>query len=1157
VAELHWSSSGCCGLRPPPVAGETPAPPASAVVQAGAGTGKTHNLVSLCLQLLGGDPPLPPAKLWAVTFTEKAAAELKGRIRARVDELAAQGTSWRRVRRDLASAQIGTIHSLCAQILRRHAAAAGIDPGFRLLDELEGARMLEEACEATALRALEGSLGPEPAAAARRLCSEMGLRTQGLFGSGLGDELAGLLRRLGESGVAAAQVVEDGAAAIAADARARRMFVDALATLRAALLASGRDAPPPLADNVLAAAPGELLQVASDVRRSSPLALQSRGADKDVIAAAKQAFDALLDADAGVRGAALAGDLALLAGHASRRHRELKARAGALDFDDLTRLCRDLLMTDAGARSAERERIGALLIDEFQDTSRAQIELLEQLGGNRPVAVVGDRKQSIYEFRGADVAGAQEFAGRLLAQGAERFVLGESRRSRPALVEFANLLFSRALAPAGRPFDTPFGADDALTAFRPRGPEGACAELLDVPGTGVEAEAELMARRIAALLAPGAPERVFDRDENARPVRGGDVAVLLRKTTNLEAFRRALLRRRIPHLVYKGRGFHGAREVMDLVALLATAADPDDTLALAAVLRSPLGPLSDDALVLLAQRRWSLEDRGDLAADDAEALARLAPLLRGLRREVDRLGPAALLEVALAETDYLACCAGGLYGEQAAANVEKLLGLARAAEVRGESARAFAASLRQLAGDEAREAEAAVAEERDPHAVRLLTVHAAKGLEFPVVFVPECAAPAWKAGAERVLLDPTLGLAVKARGADGTRRWGAHGRALDALRAARGLAESRRLLYVAVTRARDLVVLSGRAAQRQDSWRLWVDQVVPEAVQRGLLRVVRQPEAPAAEEQPGAPVDPEQLDGLEPAASEAVARFEVTVRPVQTTVSVPVTQLADAAACPRRYQLLHELRLEERPGSEHLFPDPLGEDPSAPAAALGTLAHRLLELAPLRPPEASRRAELARVLELEGEDPARHQEVLEAACAFLDSPLARRMAEAREGRLQRELPFALRLFRPGGPELLLRGQIDALLLEETATVVDYKLSQARDPARYAAQLDAYALAARELMGAFPLPVRAGIVFLRSPGAPFVEREPASPDATKERLLDAAAAIAEGRRTGAWSRVEPAKCRDLGCGFLRRCHPDEQGSVQDATAPARSPPRPRR
>ncbi|MGE5049719.1 MAG: PD-(D/E)XK nuclease family protein, partial [Deltaproteobacteria bacterium] len=154
---------------------------------------------------------------------------------------------------------------------------------------------------------------------------------------------------------------------------------------------------------------------------------------------------------------------------------------------------------------------------------------------------------------------------------------------------------------------------------------------------------------------------------------------------------------------------------------------------------------------------------------------------------------------------------------------------------------------------------------------------------------------------------------------------------------------------------------------------------------------------------------------------------------------------------------------------------------------------------------------------------------------FLDSPLARRMAKLRPDRVLRELPFMLRLSRQGSPELLLRGQIDALLLEETATVVDYKLSQVRDTARYAAQLDAYALAARELMGAAALPVRTGIVFLRSKGAPFVEREPADAEATRNRLLDAAAAIADGRRSGTWPRIEPGGCRELGCGFLRRCH----------------------
>jgi len=1112
---------------------------ASLVIQAGAGTGKTHSLVSLCVELLGRQDPLPPAKLWAVTFTEKAAAELKGRIRSRVDDLAGRDPSWRRVRRDLGLAQIGTIHSLCGQILRRHAAAAGVDPGFTVLDEEQARRFVREACEGTALRALEGALGAPLREAARRLCAEMGLRTQGKFGIGLADELAALLQKLGETGTSPSKHVPDPRAADDDDARARRQLDRALMDLRAALSRSGKDAPPLPGPALDAYPPGQLAQAWRDVRRCSPLHLRAQGPDKEVIRAARDAFEGLLNADAGVRGAALAGDLAALGGHAAGRHRELKARRGALDFDDLTRLCRELLATQAVARATERERVGALLVDEFQDTSRAQLEIFEQLAGDRPVIVVGDRKQSIYEFRGADVASAQGYAGRLLARGAERLVLGESRRARPALVRFANLLFSRALAACGEAFQTPFSGEDALTAFRPPGPGGACAELLDVPGVGVEAEAEMVSRRIATLLAAGSPERVHDKDEQPRPVRGGDVAVLFRKFTNLETFRRALLRRRIPHLVYKGRGFHGAREVMDLVALLAAAVDPDDDLALAAVLRAPFGPLSDDALVLLAQRRWSLDDASGLAPDDASDLARLRGLLHGLRREVDRLGPAALLEAALAETDYVAACAGGLYGEQAAANVEKLLALAREAELRGESARAFLAALHRLADDEAREAEAAVVEERDPHAVRLLTVHAAKGLEFPVVFVPECASPSFSAGAERVLLDADLGFAVKARGADGKRRWGAQGAAIGARRRSRELAQMRRLFYVAVTRARDFLVLSGRAAKKEESWRLWIDQVAPEAVEDGLLNLVRDPGAAPAIAPAGPPVDPEALPALGPAEHPEVDRLAAAVSPAAATVAATVTQLADAAMCARRYQLLHELRLEERPDPEHPSPDPLGDEAGSPATALGTLAHRLLELVPLELDARQRRADLERLLALEGEDPAAHAEVLDAGCAFLDSPLGRRMAAAKRGRLQREQPFTLRLSGPSVQELLVRGQIDALLVDEDVTVVDYKLSQARDTARYAAQLDAYALAAHELLSEAPRAVRTGVVFLRSKGAPFVERVPAAPEATRTRLLDAARSIADGRRSGVWPMIESARCREIGCGFIRRCHRVEE------------------
>jgi len=1203
----------------------------SAVVQAGAGTGKTHSLVTLCLHLLGGAgraEPLPAARLWAVTFTEKAAAELKGRIRERVDalsecppeevariepELAASGAPppelWRRVRRDLGAAQVGTIHGLCSQILRRHAAAAGLDPDFAVLDEVEARQLRADACLGAALEALEGT-GPLRDAA-RRLCAELGFRGAGRFGRGLADELASLLAALGESGREVAEVVDATPAlhagnAVAAEGEARRAFAATLDDLESELRAARlRRAPSPTAIKALsgiedyrargaaavaAAPPGELAQAWRQLRGlrwSLPRSLAGRAGE--LMRGAREALEMLLEADAQVRSARLSRELALVAAEAQRRYRAEKSRASALDFDDLTRLTRDLLARDLAVRRLEKSRLGVLLVDEFQDTSRPQLELFgwlvedgdgtapagSGLPGARPVArgklvVVGDRKQSIYEFRGADVASAQAFAARALQDGARRFVLRTSRRSLPPLVDFANRLFRTALGAADRPFDTPFLDDDALSAHRAKGGAGPCAELLDVLGAGVEAEAEAVSRRIALLLAPGAPERVHDAG-GPRPVRGGDVAVLLRRFTNVDVFRRALLERRIPHLVFKGRGFYQAREVLDLTQLLALAVDPDDDLALLSVLRSPLGPLSDDALVLLARhgghglRLRAVRDpeaREALAPDDADALDRVLALVSRVQRECDRLGPAALLEAVLAESDFLAAIAGGLYGEQAAANVEKLVGFARQHELHGGNARTFVAQVRRLADDDAGEADAFVVEESDPHAVRLLTVHAAKGLEFPVVVVPECAAQP-RTGPEGVLLDPDLGLALKVRGA-GWKRWGSHGLAVRDLRKEREAAQGRRLFYVAATRARDLLLLSGRAAPKVETWRQWIDRAMPDCA--GLVRVLPdgatgQPEPVSAggaalvdgdadllravlRAEPPAEAGPERAAAAR-RAGELVARIEehAGARP-RGTVVAPVTQLADASACARRYQLLHELGLEERPHGA-------GEASAGGAAERGTLAHRLLELVPLDMADAAaRRRELRRLVELEGEDPDSPEigDVMDAVAAFLDSALARRMARAGARQLFRELPFALRLEagegEPAGPDLVVRGQLDALLLDgEEATVVDYKLSRAAAAGRYEFQLDAYAVAAQALTGS-AVPVRSGLVFLRSPGSPFAAREApraAQVEEIRRRLLSAARTVDSGRRSGAWPKVQPARCRELECGFFRRCHPEEVDS----------------
>ncbi len=433
--------------------------------------------------------------------------------------------------------------------------------------------------------------------------------------------------------------------------------------------------------------------------------------------------------------------------------------------------------------------------------------------------------------------------------GAERHFLRTSYRSLPALVSFSNELFTRVLPSQGvpgEPFHAPFvpGEDD-LAPARPGDPR-ACAELLECKGD-LDAESAAVARRICAMLAPGSPERVRERgaDEGAeveRPVRGGDIAILMRSFLPVEALRRALLRARVPHVIVGGRLFHEAREVLDLRALLALLLDGDDALALAAVLRSPFGPLSDEGLALLARgtrtakdgtrapahglTRRALEEASlleQLAPDDAEAARRISSLLARLQRASGSLGPAALLEAALAESHYRAAIAGGLFGEQAAANVERLLEMARALELsfaRPEGAlRALLARLDALEALGGGEAEAAVVEEKSPHAVRLMTIHAAKGLEFPIVLVPLTAMRA--PNLPRLLIDPELGLALRLKGLSGDTCWGPAGLRVKERREARDEAQSRRVLYVAATRAREQVIFSGRTPERGEHAPSW------------------------------------------------------------------------------------------------------------------------------------------------------------------------------------------------------------------------------------------------------------------------------------------------------------------------------------------------
>jgi ATP-dependent exoDNAse (exonuclease V) beta subunit len=1151
---------------------------------AGAGTGKTHGLISLALHLLGGarpdGEPLAPNRLFAVTFTEKAAVEMMERLRLRVRGLA-EGASdepelrasfaalarplptpafWQDVRSRLEGAFVGTFHSLCAQILRRCAIEARLDPQFTLLEEGTASELFTRCAEEQLLEDLEGN-GPE-AGEARRLIRALGFQGQGPHGSRLLELLAKIHARLSEEGRAGE---------IFPEPQPEPGFLRARGVLAAGMneflgLPSGNRFDETLRvcrerlPFLVACTPGEAreaLEAAEQLAASIDLRTtpkQCRPLLKKLRDESAAAFEL---ACGDVLAAPLHRDFLRALGRVEEAYRQRKERQRVLDFADLIQRTRDLLTHHAAARLDAQERIGALLVDEFQDTNRLQLDLValwceRREGAPREVrqspfaelpleqamlACVGDRKQSIYEFRGADVS--------VFAEVADRFALGEgrieylrqSRRSRPALIQACNQLFTQVMsapshAPAWKIQYQP--EHDDLTSWRPHGPDGPCVELIDVKGEGSEerrvAEARGLAGYLALLLSPqGSPVVGCDREgATLRRAEGGDVAILLRRFTHLELFRRELLARSIPHRVVGGGGFFASREVVDLRCLLALLGDPTDRLALCAVLRSPLVALSDGALARLAlQGVLSLARlREDLTilepgAEQERARAFLA-LFGELQGASGLLGMGELLEMALERLDLEAVLAPGFEGEQRIANLRKLVAWAKTERPAGPWA--AARRLERLARDEAREAQASLAEESDRAAVRIMTIHQAKGLEFPVVFVPECGA-LLKSEADAVLFDRQHGLCVRPRGSDGRAVATTDSEAIQETRRSRQEAESERLFYVAATRARDLLVLSGEAGRGGPSWRAHLDRFTQSEAADALIR--RLPAASLS----GAPAA-QVASSFTPRPDLPIPRAVSEPRlPRARTVIATVTELADWLVCPRKHFLAHRVGLES---------PSLGASTTSWSGNLerGSLAHRILQRLDFSAPVTR---QVVEQLFLEGVEPegASGRELIEEIETFASSSIGRDLARVAPERIWRETPFALQL-GGGDGALQLRGTVDlmAVLEDGTALVIDYKHERRRrrQPDPHLFQLSCYALAVRSLLPA-ETALRTALVFLKERGeAAILTADASDPSEIERQLLDAGRRIGS-ESDGAGPSVLPSSgCVARRCGFLRQCHP---------------------
>ncbi|MBB6099684.1 ATP-dependent helicase/nuclease subunit A [Deinobacterium chartae] len=777
--------------------------PESVAISAGAGSGKTRVLAERVLARLAGGTD--PASVLAVTFTEAAAAELRERITRTVErEADLAPTRWARTLARLPLMQVSTLHALCGRIAREHPVESGASLGFSVLDEVQTRAWLEAHLSVVLAELDLQTLLDVPSTlrmdALREMLADEDAATAALEVSAQRAAEDPEIRRAR----AWAAHLEDWQAAHATLAAQAGPEEDPLEALRRNVL----QLLGPYSPTGGIPAPAALRALARSLEiYNGRLGHGWKAEAKGRVHAALKALRVRVSNPALLEGGTQ--DRALLAlrtvfEHVRRRCAALRAEQDVATFGDLERLA-DRALAHPQVRAHYHARWTTVLVDEFQDTNPVQWRILQALlGEDTNVTVVGDEKQSIYAFRRADVTLFHAARDNVAARGGRLIQMTRSFRTHHDLVGTLNRYFQSAMSgPApDRPTHARFEPLEAARLPNPS-PHDPCVELHVLLGDSTPtlraAEARHLATRLQALHS--ARRTVYDRATGqVRALRWSDVAILLRVRSDMKTYEEALAQAGIPFVVHGGRGLFERPEVQDQIQLLRTLADPHADLPLAAVLRSPYLHLTDQELLDTARLRQEGDSLWDALQRNPQArMVEAARWLRALRDSAATLSAAQVLTEADRRMPLPAVHAALPDGERRVANLTRFRALLRAWAAEGTTdVTGVAAHLEELLRHGAQEAEA-VSSATD--AVNLMTVHGSKGLEFPVVIL----ADALRQGGgppPAVLFDPQLGAAL--RSDPKTPEW----ETLEAQQAEREAGEAERVLYVAFTRAADLLILS-------------------------------------------------------------------------------------------------------------------------------------------------------------------------------------------------------------------------------------------------------------------------------------------------------------------------------------------------------------
>ncbi len=991
---------------------------ANLIVNAGPGSGKTRVLVAHYLELLMRHSDWDIESVVAITFTEKAAAEMKERI-SRVLLKARQEvplTEWRtridEILEHLPEAPIGTIHSFCARLLRRFALEAGIDPSFRILDELEAQTLKTKVCEQWLWNKLSDSSDPI-FTDAQKVVEHWGF-----------NRAVELLTKM----------------------------------LKLRLLIEHRKA------------------------QCKPI-LHRVGKLEEPELALERCYE-----------------------HVAAAYDAAKASINALDYDDLLLRTWKLLKEKEQVRQQIRQTYRRILVDELQDTDRVQVEILKLICGwdeDEPKVRffgVGDSQQSIYGFRNADVSVFNELwdwaKNRL---GWRRESLDKNYRSVPALVELTNHAFERIFKLSESPNEVEQKVRMPLQRMKPVREQSDDSVPIEFAFFMVEGKPSKWQK--LRLEADWVAKRILELHESGIAYR--DIALLLRELVNASAFEDALRRYGVPYHIITGYGFFETMEARDLLNFLQVLAEPDNDLALAAWLRSPMVGVSDETLFAIFSngsnatlwlRGRASGDSVELSLPDSERrkLEWAKGLLEEAQKRADRVSVRELLEWVINETGYDTIVAALPHGRQRLANIRKFLRIAQQLnEDMRLNIRGLTRYAKVLLEGEFRIGEPPLAG-ATADAVQVMTIHAAKGLEFPVVIVPmlgEVSEPGKTR--ESIVATPEAGLAVRLRDEVGEAKKTERFEAVDEIRQIRETAELERLLFVAWTRAKDRLILVGTqsegSAQRQKSqkrWKNWL-QLVADTLQVPIGKSQDEPFLIAGKipiwlmgETVNETELPQKVGKPTVADIEAVKWLEHPE--TLPTVELPDLTLPSAKPSVLRLSVTDLIEFEPEPLQTRSSPTLT----KLPPVEAGLIVHQCLQRGITSPSDEQVRW-LAQTVGADPDAALSDAEILRKFVTNASKSRAWHYAESVPQKW-RELDFRIWLDpHDEHPPIELVGRWDLLVKGDEWLVIDFKTdrvasredAEARVDNRYIVQAQAYALAVHRVFGAES--VKVAFVFVNS------------------------------------------------------------------------------